>query len=372
MSEDETTMAPGEFIRERLETMGWTQVDLAFVLGVKTATVNLVVNGRRNLSPAMAKAIGAALGVEPETLVRLQAARDLDGAEDPNPMVYERARVASVYPLRDMLKRGWIDETDSLEGMTEAITRFFGVNTLDDVPHLSHAAKRTPVEAVPPAQLAWLFRVRQIAKEMPTPKYSKRRLMNALIEMRHYLGNREEIRYVPELLHGAGVRYVLVECLPGSKIDGVCFWLNSESPVIGMSLRFNRIDNFWFVLRHECAHVLHGHGKKVAIVDMALDEKELDDTEEERVANAEASDFCVPQERMDSFYRRKHPFFSERDVLAFAKIQMVHPGLVIGQLHKRIGRYNFLRHHLVPVLDQIEGSAMVDGWGHFVSVAGEG
>ena len=68
---------------------------------------------------------------------------------------------------------------------------------------------------------------------------------------------------------------------------------------------------------------------------------------------------------------RKHPFFSELDVLAFSKILKVHPGLVVGQLQKRLGRYNLLRHHLEPVLDQIETGAMVDGWGYFVPVGQE-
>ena len=74
------------------------------------------------------------------------------------------------------------------------------------------------------------------------------------------------------------------------------------------------------------------------------------------------------REKMDSFYKRKYPFFSERDVLAFSKILKVHPGLVVGQLQKRLDRYNFLRNHLVPVFDQIEDAAMIDGWGHFVPV----
>ena len=190
--------------------------------------------------------------------------------------------------------------------------------------------------------------------------------------MKGYLRNREEVRHVPALLHDAGIRFLLVEGLSGSKIDGMCFWLNQHSPVIGMSMRFDRIDNFWFSLRHECSHVLHGHGKEVPVVDLALDEIELDDErEEERIANSEAADFCVPQASMDSFYMRKHPFFSELDVLAFSKILKVHPGLVVGQLQKRLGRYNLLRHHLEPVLDQIETGAMVDGWGYFVPVGQE-
>ena len=367
MSEDDAT-TPGGLVRARLQRLGWTQTDLAFVLGTTAAAVNQVVNGRRAVTPSMAKALGAATGIAPETLVHLQAAHDLDAAEDPDPLVAERGRIASVYPLREMLKRGWIQETDSPTSMMDSVTRFFEVDSLAAVPHLSHAARRTPVESIPAAQLAWLFRVRKIAMEMPTPKYSKRRLQNAVDRMRGFLCSREDSRHVPALLHNAGVRYVLAEGLPNSKIDGVCFWLDRQSPVVGMSLRFDRIDNFWFVLRHECAHVLHGHGQRVAIVDSALDEADADGVEEEQIANFEAADFCVPRERMDSFYKRKHPFFSEQDVLAFSKILKVHPGLVVGQLHRRLGRYDLLRRHLVPVFDQIKGSAIVDGWGHFVPI----
>ena len=136
------------------------------------------------------------------------------------------------------------------------------------------------------------------------------------------------VRHVPRLLNEAGVRFVVVEGLPGAQIDGVCFWLSPTAPVIGMSMRFDRIDNFWFVLRHECAHVLHGHGKQQAIVDEDLGVTNAPSlNEEERIANNEAADFCVPSEQMRSFYLRKNPFFSESDVLAFSKRVKVHPGI---------------------------------------------
>lgn len=203
---------------------------------------------------------------------------------------------------------------------------------------------------------------------MPTPPYMQSQLATTVERMRDLLGNPEDTRHIPRMLHEAGVRFAIVEGLPGSKIDGVCFWLNKTAPVIGMSLRFDRIDNFWFVLRHECSHVLHGHGQAAAIVDAALEELTLDLNEEERIANGEAAEFCVPQEKIRSFYQRKKPLFAEREVLAFSKITKVHPGLVIGQLQKMAGRYDLLRKHLVNVRKYIVGSALVDGWGDVIPV----
>ena len=70
----------------------------------------------------------------------------------------------------------------------------------------------------------------------------------------------EEVRHVPRFLSECGIRYVIVETLPKANIDGVCFWLD-DFPVVGMSVRQDRIDNFWFVLRHELEHALNRDGR---------------------------------------------------------------------------------------------------------------
>ncbi len=362
------SVRPSQYLRKQLEGLGWTQQDLAFVLGRSTASVNQILSDRRGVTASMAKALGTAFDIDPVTLAHLQAEHDLAQADEPDPMVATRSRVLSVCPLREMLKREWIRDTSDPDELERVVAHFFGESSLDRVPYIAHAARRTPAEKIPPTQLAWLFRVRQIAEEMPTEIYSKALLDQAIEQMRQYRANREEVRHVPRLLSEAGVRFVLVEGLPGSNIDGACLWLDDQSPVIGMSLRFDRIDNFWFVLIHECAHVLHGHGRECAIVDSDLSGTSPDDNEEEFLANSFASEFCVPQDRMNSFFLRKNPFFSEKDVTAFAQILGVHPGLVVGQLQRRLDRYNFLRRHLVPIRNRIEHDAMVDGWGHYIPV----
>jgi HTH-type transcriptional regulator/antitoxin HigA len=215
-----------------------------------------------------------------------------------------------------MIKRCWLEDTDT-DLLEVQMSRFFKVANTSEIPHVSmvHAAKKTHYEDVPASQLAWLFRVRQIAKSMPLAPYSERKLREALIRMRNFLIDPEETRHVPRLLMEAGVRFVVVEGLVGSKIDGVCFCLNEQSPVIGVSTLHDRIDNFWFVLRHEIEHVLQRDGMEIEVIDVDLAKSMGDNspsiTEQKRIANVAAAEFCVPQKDMRSFIARKNPFFAK-------------------------------------------------------------
>jgi HTH-type transcriptional regulator / antitoxin HigA len=181
----------------------------------------------------------------------------------------------------------------------------------------------------------------------------------------------EEIRHIPQLLEKCGVRFVIVESLPSSKIDGVTFWLGPRSPVIGLSLRFDRIDNFWFVLRHEIEHVLNEDGKDAAIVDSDLENVSMGTKnlpKEEKLANVAAAEFCTPQQDLESFIARVAPLFSRTRVLAFASKHKVHPGLVVGQLQRHLQRYDLFRPLLIPVRSIITPVAMTDGYGHVLPV----
>jgi len=245
-------------------------------------------------------------------------------------------------------------------------------NAVNDSPTIAHAAKRTRTsthddETPTPSQLVWFFRVKQIASTMLVPAYSESKLRDTLSTLAQHLEDPDGVRMVPKLLMECGVRFVLVEHFPGTGIDGVTFWLNQNAPVIGMSLRLDRIDNFWFVLRHEIEHVLNKHGQTLARIDVELDKMEQQ-PDEETIANAAASDFCVPKERMNDWFTRKRPLFSERDVIGFAKTMRRHPGLVVGQLQFKTKRYNLLRKHQIKIRTLASQGAIVDGWGHALPI----
>jgi HTH-type transcriptional regulator / antitoxin HigA len=360
-------MHPGVYIREEMDERGWSQRDLAFILGCTEQAINPILNGKRGISPDMAKAFGIAFDVPAEFFANLQQAYDLSQARIPDPSVALRRDMQSLYPVREMIKRGWIEPTDA-KMLEVQLTKFFGDEA---IPYMAHAAKKTSYEEreIAPAQLAWLFRVRQIAQSISVPNYSEKTLRSSLSDLQQMLLSPEETRHVPRLLMDCGVRLIVVEKLPSAKIDGVCFWLDKQSPVIGLSLQHDRIDNFWFVLRHEIEHVLLKHGQEEEMIDTDLDGQAISISEEERLANDAASEFCAPNERLSSFLARKHPFYYEKDVIAFSRLMQRHPGIVIGQIRKRLGRWDYLTRHLVKVRQHVLPGAITDGWGQVVPVS---
>jgi HTH-type transcriptional regulator/antitoxin HigA len=139
-----------------------------------------------------------------------------------------------------------------------------------------------------------------------------------------------------------------------------------------MTVRFDRIDNFWFVLRHEMEHAIRLHGRGAAMLDAELEGERAGTgptvTEEERVANEAAQEFCVPTASLDAFVARKAPFFSERDLIGFARVLKIHPGILAGQLQRKTERYDRFRNHLVKVRSIIFPNAIKDGWGDVAPV----
>lgn len=366
---------PGEFIRDELEARGWSQRDLAYILGSPEQAVNMIVSGKRGISPEMARALGDAFDVSAEYFANLQKAFEMSNARAPDPSIARRAQLQNTYPVREMIRRGWLEDTDI--GLLEAqLMRFFCANDLGEVQHMAHAASKSDYSETTPTQLAWLYRVRQLTAEMFVPAYSEQKLRALVADLARYTVDPEELRFLPHLLADCGVRFVVVETLPNAKIDGVCFWLDDDSPVIGMTTIKDRIDNFWFVLRHEIEHVLNKDGMggvANAIIDCDIDVGPCEGngslSNEERLANEAAANFCVPRDELESFFTRKFPFIAEKDVIGFARRIQRHPGIVIGQLQYKMNRYNWLARYKVKVRQHVITASVVDGWGVPASVS---
>lgn len=361
---------PGEYLRDELDARGWTQAEFAEIIGRPARLVNEIIAGKRGITPATAKEIGAALGTSAMFWLNLEAAYQLHRTEPAPPRIAREARIRSKYPVREMVKRGWVEPSESAEVLEARVLEFFGVRDAEETPRFACAAKKTDYDGeIPMPQLAWLNRVRQIAETMVVGSFSGKKLRSALPQLRALLSGEDEVRHVPRILADCGVRFVIAEALPGSKIDGVCFWLNAKAPVIGMSLRFDRIDNFWFVLRHEIEHVLQGEGKDVPIVDSDLMSGSAETVKpQEAAANDAAAEFCVPQVEITDFMDRVHAMYWDARIGGFAQRLGVHPGVVAGQLRRKTGRYDLFNRHLAKIRHLVLPAAVADGWGQVYPV----
>jgi HTH-type transcriptional regulator/antitoxin HigA len=378
MTDDTKYRTPGQLIQELMDARGWTQKVLSIVLDVDETVINKTLTGKRSLDAGMAISLSELFGVPAERFMALQKTFELAQARiitREDPARANRAHIFSSLPISEMIKRGWIevDDMKDFPKVEAALAKFFHAPSIEEIEIFPHAAKKTNVFGdATPAQLAWLYRVKEIAGEMLVARYSPAAVKNAMPKLKELLCSPDAARKVPRILAECGIRFAIVESLPAAKIDGVCFWLNDESPVIAMSLRFDRIDNFWFVLRHELEHVIQLHGREAMMLDVELEGERagigVNVSEEERLANQAAADFCVPQKSLQNFIARKSPFFYERDIIGFASTMHVHPGIVAGQLRNKLQLWNRFNNHLVKIRSAVAPGATVDGWGDVVPV----
>jgi HTH-type transcriptional regulator/antitoxin HigA len=359
-----TVPSPENFLRRELERRSWSKNDLAFVLGWSDKSVGHLLAGRRPINLELAKTLGAAFSMPAEYFATLQQAYDLSRSRDPDPEVSRRSRLQAAFPIREMLNRGWIKGADPQELETQLL-RFFELENLPEPSSSSRTAIWNGGFELTPAQHAWLVRVRQLGMNISVPAYSEAALRSAVLLLRELVPDRKNISKVPGVLTECGVRYVLIETLGTEKIDGACIWLDPCSPLIALSLRSDRLDSYWFTLRHEIEHLLcgHGRGSMFGLLDVDLEEGLAGmSLPEERVANAAATEFCVPQGELRRLVER-WPDISERNVIDFAYRFQTHPALVVARIRSIFGRPNFMRQFQTRVRRYAFPNAIVDGWG---------
>lgn len=356
---------PGEFLADELGARGWTQIEFAEIIQRPTQLVNEIIAGKKSITPETAREFSAALGTSPQYWLNLETAYQLWRTAPPSnaDIIARTAKLRERFPVHELIKRGWVEPSENPQVTERRVLDFYGIASNDEEPQIAHAARRNRQEDLSPFQEAWLFRVKQLAEAIYMPKYSKKKLWQTVSTLETLLTDPEEIRHVPGLLEKCGVRLVIVEPIPNSRIDGVCFWINEgKSPVIGLTLKWDFIDRIWFNLRHEIEHALRGDGKKRVVIDNFEEGFDSDD-EAEIAANTAAADFCVSQASLNDFVLRHDPMYSNINFVGFSRLMKRHPGIVAGQLQHRIGRPELFKKYQTRVRDIITETALTDGYG---------
>jgi HTH-type transcriptional regulator/antitoxin HigA len=359
---------PGEFIKDEIEARGWSQADLAEILGRPVQMVNELIAGKRSVTPETALGLAEAFGTDAAFWMNLESSYQLWRAQRPDATVARRARVFSKGPIKEMVRRCWLTKTDSIEVLEQQVCTFYELGGIDETPQFAHAARRsTPYGEISPALCTWLFRCRQVARQQETAAtFSEQRLKKALAGIPELLTEPEAASRLPDLLSEAGIRFVVVEPLAHTRVDGATFWLKANEPVVAVSARYDRIDWFWYTVAHELGHVENGDGTKEPAVDVDLvgTKASRDRPAGEQRADRFAENLLVHNAAMRKFVATVRPRYSKQRIVDFATEVGVHPGIVVGQLqHRGEITYAHSREMLVRIRDHITAAAPTDGWG---------
>jgi HTH-type transcriptional regulator / antitoxin HigA len=352
---------PGEYIQDEIDARGWAIDDLAEVTGISRRQLINLIQAKSGITPETAKALAEAFGQEAQEWMNLQAAYELACSAQEDRGIARRAKIFAKAPIRELKRRGWIADTNDIDELEQNLCRLLSIGSIDEQPNLAVAAKKgTSYDADTASQIAWYCRCRELAVGVGAAKYTDANWEPGVSELMSLCEREEDVRLVPKLLADIGIRLVLVQHLRQTKVDGVALWLDEYSPVVALSLRYDRIDNFWFALLHELIHIKYRDIAPPIDVDIE-NAGELPDIEIR--ANTEAANRLVPPDKLDSFIGRVRPHYYQTKIVQFAQARKVHPGIVVGQLHRRGElKYQQLRKLLVRVKNYLAGNALTDGW----------
>lgn len=358
---------PGELIREELLSRGWSQSDLADVIKKPLPSVNRIIKGTKAITPETAIALARAFGTSPDYWMVKEAGYRLSLAERDSGAVETRARVYDVAPLGEMVKRRWIDKPKSPEDAESSLCRFLEIADLDDPPKLLvNARSSLPDNRISGEQIVWCYRAYHLSKLQKVARFRRSRIPELKEHLRNLSYLAAGVSEVPKLLNEFGIRFVVVQHLAKTKIDGAAFWLGSNSPVVALSSRYDRVNYFWHTLAHEISHVYHNDAD---IDEDSFSTKRSELDEAEARADREAAETFVPINEMRSFISRVSPIYTISKIVSFANRLRIHPSIVLGQL-QHLGELDWskgvkLQSKYRHILSQ---TALVDGWGQFLPV----
>lgn len=243
---------------------------------------------------------------------------------------------------REMVRRKWIQPKSIKDKVAERADAMFDflfarpthLPVLAMFKGARLSTQRNLVEEI--ATKAWVAHVLDAAPEHARVKFTPSSLTESFVRDLIKLSIRDDgPRRALAAVRESGISVVVESGLPGMAVDGVSLHTITTGPVLALTLRYDRLDNFWFTLLHELGHIaLHLSDPSDDVFVDSLEDAASDEQEAEAEANAFAKDGLIPR---DLWLRSEvHRLGSARSVLNLAKQLGVHPAIVAGRIrHER-------------------------------------
>jgi HTH-type transcriptional regulator/antitoxin HigA len=331
-------------IKFRMEQLGLTQKDMVPYIGTKSK-VSEVLNGKRPLTLAMMRSLNKNLGLSAEVLLKEPGAGFPEEMQD---LEWQR------FPVVEMAKRCWLPKVDDIKEKAEELMRGFiaqagGLKMIPTACFRQGKGARYNSKMDPYALSAWCIRVFAIAQENPLKiRYVKGSIkQNTLREIARLSYFENGPLLAQEYLEKQGIHLIVVPHLPKTYLDGAAMLMSDGTPVIGLTLRYDRIDNFWFCLVHELAHVAKHLSESERIIVDDLDLRRHDAEAEDEI-EIEADEMTrhglIPKKVWDSKPIKGKA--TTKRVYALAEKLKIHPAIIAGRVRFEQNNYKLLSKHV--------------------------
>jgi HTH-type transcriptional regulator / antitoxin HigA len=308
-------------IQFRMDQLGLSPKDLIPQIGSRSR-VSEILSGTRSLSVDMIRALHQDYGIPVHVLIG-------DGGS-PSPHITQEFSK----PVAKALSRlGLLTHLETFENF---MARAFGEQQTLALLRQTRTS-RTNARTDHVALGAWCAGVRLKSDDMQLDgKFVQAAFDSEALRSIAKLSTQDDALNVARVALGRlGIALVRLEHLPGTHLDGAVMRRSDGAPVIALTVRRNRIDNFWFTLLHECAHLaLHMNDTSQII----FDDLEISSSDEiERQADEAATNALIPEGLWRS--EKMGKFASGSDLNALAKAAEVHPAIVAGRWQKQNNDY---------------------------------
>jgi HTH-type transcriptional regulator/antitoxin HigA len=335
---------PIDAIRFRMDQQGLTRKDLIPYLGSQ-GKVSDVLNGKRSLSLNMIRKLHEGLGISAEVLL-----------QKPGAHIEIQKYNRSDYPFNEMFNNDYfapnITNLSSAKEKSEELL----INLFEEYSQATFkiaCRQGNGGDKAKNALFAWHANImkNKISKELCSFSVESinEAFINKLVKLSAY---EKGITLVEDELNKIGIHFVISERLQKTKLDGACFFAKDKHPVVAMTLRFNRLDNFWFTLMHELGHLVKQHvtsNNSQVIMDNTFDSRTEENSEED-----DADKFALNSLIPDNIWKKnKQNLLSgtAEDVKEFAEQLEISPSIVAGRIQWTKKDYKKLSglvgHHLV-------------------------
>lgn len=268
-------------IKFRMQEKGLSPRRLEPYIGSR-ARVSEVLSGKRQLSIEMIRALHEGLGIPYESLI----------SANPKSTTIDALSSPTIERLNEL----------GFSVRRQEIPTFISASMHKSVPvallrktRTQRATSKTDQAAL----LLWQAAVlRRHEGSKPLEKFDQAKFTaNELRQIGRMSSKLDGPRRAITELRNDGISVVLMPPLPKTFLDGAALVSQAGTPVVGLTLRNDRLDNFWFTLLHELAHISLHYNILVETHAAFVDDLELRSEDEcERQADALARDSLIPQE----------------------------------------------------------------------------